>query len=122
MPEVRTGGTGGSHLQLQTRDQPTTARLCRTSPSVRLVVPYFGARPSYFPLVVRSMAANPDVEWLLLTDSPVPGAPANLTVQRWTLPDLVARFQRHLDVPLAVEGPYKLCDLRPAFGEVLADE
>ena len=44
-------------------------------PSIRLVVPYFGARPSYFPLVVRSMAANPDVDWLLLTDAPVPGAP-----------------------------------------------
>ena len=45
------------------------------SPSIRLVVPYFGERPSYFPLVVRSMAANPDVSWLLLTDQPVTDAP-----------------------------------------------
>jgi uncharacterized protein DUF6625 len=105
------------------RDRPAVATVRRVAgPSIRLVVPYFGARPSYLPLVVRSMAANPDVEWLMLTDAPVPGAPANLTVQRWELADLVARFQRHVDVPLAVEGPYKLCDLRPAFGEVLADE
>jgi hypothetical protein len=39
---------------------------------MRLVVPHFGPRPAYFPLVVRSMAANPDVSWLLLTEQPVP--------------------------------------------------
>src|SRR5512133_1556102 len=67
-----------------------------TSPSIRLVVPHFGARPSYFRLVVRSMAANPDVSWLLLTEQPVPDAPPNVAVQ--------------------------LCDFRPAFGEIFADE
>lgn len=105
------------------RDRPAVATVRRVAgPSIRLVVPYFGARPSYFPLVVRSMAANPDVDWLLLTDAPVPGAPPNLTVQRCDFPDLVTRVQRSFDFPLAIESPYKLCDLRPAFGEVFADE
>ena len=67
MPDVRTAGTRGARWQLQTRNQPTTSAPGMTSPSLRLVVPYFGARPSYFPLVVRSMAANPDVSGLLLT-------------------------------------------------------
>ena len=52
-----------------------------TSPSMRLVVPHFGTRPAYFPLVVQSMAANRDVSWLLLTEQPVPDAPPNVAVQ-----------------------------------------
>src|SRR5215218_1953630 len=122
MPEVRTGGTGGSHLQLQTRDQPTTARLCRTSPSVRLVVPYFGARPSYFPLVVRSMAANPDISWLLLTEQPVPDAPPNVAVQLCEFEDFASRVRSFFDFEISLERPYKMCDFRPAFGEIFAEE
>jgi hypothetical protein len=91
-------------------------------PSIRLVVPYFGVRPTYMPLVVRSMARNPDVHWLLLTDAPVPGAPHNVTVQLGTFDDLAARIQRHFDFAISLWRPYKLCDFRPAFGEVFQDE
>jgi hypothetical protein len=91
-------------------------------PSIRLVVPYFGERPSYFPLVVRSMAANPDVDWLMLTEAPVPGAPPNLTVQLCEFADLATRIQGSFDFPVALPHPYKLCDVRPAFGEVFAAE
>jgi hypothetical protein len=89
---------------------------------MRLIVPYFGPLPSYFPLVLRSMAANPDVHWLLLTDAPVPGAPPNVSVQLCRFPDLAARIQRHFDFPISLERPYKLCDVRPAFGEVFREE
>src|SRR5215218_3429190 len=122
MPEVRTDGSRGTHWHLQTRDQPTTARLCRTSPSVRLVVPHFGARPSYFPLVVRSMAANPDVSWLLLTEQPVPDAPPNVAVQLCKFEDFAERIRSAFDFEISLERPYKLCDFRPAFGEIFADE
>jgi hypothetical protein len=91
-------------------------------PSIRLVVPYFGVRPTYLPLVVRSMAANPDVHWLLLTDAPVPHAPRNVTVHVGTFDDLAARIQRHFDFTISLSRPYKLCDFRPAFGEVFQEE
>lgn len=90
--------------------------------SIRLVVPYFGQRPTYFPLVVASMARNPDVSWLMLTDAPVPDRPPNLTVQRWELADLAERIQQHFDFRISLAQPYKLCDFRPAFGEVFAAE
>jgi hypothetical protein len=86
------------------------------------VVPYFGERPSYLPLVVRSMGCNPDVHWLLLTDAPVPDAPSNVTVHLGTFEDLARRFRSSFDFPICLEQPYKLCDFRPAFGEVLRDE
>lgn len=86
------------------------------------MVPYFGVRPTYLPLVVKSMARNPDVHWLLLTDSPVPGAPHNVTVQLGTFDDLAARIQRHFDFEISLWRPYKLCDFRPAFGELFQAE
>jgi hypothetical protein len=93
-----------------------------TGPSIRLVVPYFGERPSYFPLVVRSMAHNPDVDWLLITDAPVRDAPPNVAVQLCAFADLVARIQRHFPFTISLERPYKLCDFRPAFGDIFRDE
>src|SRR4051794_18184609 len=61
---------------------------------MRLVVPYFGQRPAYFPLTLRSMAANPDVSWMLLTDQPVAAAPANVAVQVMEFDVLVRRIRR----------------------------
>jgi hypothetical protein len=122
MPDVRTAGTRGARWQLQTRDQPTTSAPGMTSPSLRLVVPYFGARPSYFPLVVRSMAANPDVSWLLLTEQPVPDAPPNVAVQLCEFEDFAKRVRSFFDFEISLERPYKMCDFRPAFGEIFADE
>ena len=92
------------------------------SPSIRLVVPHFGQRPAYFPLVVRSMAANPDVSWLLLTDQPVLDAPPNLVVQLCEFGDLAERIRSHFEFEISLQRPYKLCDFRPAFGEIFTDE
>ena len=102
--------------------QQTGAVAAITAPSIRLVVPYFGERPSYFPLVVRSMAANPDVSWLLLTDQPVPGAPTNVAVQLCEFDALAKRIRDFFDFEVSLEQPYKLCDFRPAFGEIFAEE
>jgi hypothetical protein len=92
------------------------------SPSIRLVVPHFGPRPAYFPLVLRSMAANPDVSWLLLTEQPVADPPPNVEVRLGTFDDLARRIQGSFEFEISLERPYKLCDFRPAFGEIFADE
>lgn len=91
-------------------------------PSMRLIVPYFGPRPAYLSLVVQSMAANPDVSWLLLTEQPVPDAPPNVAIRMCTFDDLADRIRSHFDFEISLERPYKLCDFRPAFGEIFADE
>jgi Family of unknown function (DUF6625) len=71
---------------------------------------------------VRSMAANPDVSWLLLTEQPVPDAPPNVAVQLCEFEDLAKRIRSHFEFEVSLERPYKLCDFRPAFGEIFADE
>ena len=107
---------------MRTKAQPTVTLPAFAVPSMRLVVPYFGRRPAYFPLVVRSMAANPDVSWLLLTEQPVPDAPPNVEVTLCEFGDLAKRIRSAFDFEISLERPYKLCDFRPAFGEIFADE
>jgi hypothetical protein len=68
------------------------------------------------------MAANPDVSWLLLTEQPVLDAPPNVAVQLCEFEDLAKRIRSHFEFEIALERPYKLCDFRPAFGEIFADE
>jgi hypothetical protein len=105
-----------------TRFAPAATVAPVPSPSMGLVVPHFGPRPAYFPLVLRSMAANPDVSWLLLTEQPVPDAPPNVVVQRCEFGDLAKRVRSFFDFEISLERPYKICDFRPAFGEIFADE
>jgi hypothetical protein len=93
-----------------------------SAPSIRLIVPHFGQRPSWFPLVVRSMAANPDVHWLLFTERPVADLPPNVAVRLCEFEDLAARIGSHFPFEISLERPYKLCDFRPAFGEIFAEE
>ena len=118
------GASGGSGSDSRDSSE-VLGRLSRVSaalPSIRLVVPHFGPRPSYFPLVVRSMARNPDVHWLLFTDEPVPDAPPNLDVRLGAFEGLAKRIQAHFDFEISLQRPYKLCDFRPAFGEIFAEE
>jgi hypothetical protein len=93
-----------------------------STPSIRLVVPHFGPLPPYLSLTLRSMACNPDVSWLVLTDQTVPDPPPNVVVQACQFGDLADRFRGHFDFPVSLEQPYKMCDFRPAFGEIFAAE
>jgi hypothetical protein len=68
------------------------------------------------------MERNPDVHWLLLTDRPVEASMPNLEVRLCELTDLAGRIQGHFDFDISLESPYKLCDFRPAFGEIFRAE
>ncbi len=91
-------------------------------PSLRLIVAHFGDRPSYFALVVRSMAHNPDVHWLLFTEAPVVDAPPNVEVRVCAFAELATRIRANFEFTISLDRPYKLCDYRPAFGEIFRDE
>jgi hypothetical protein len=91
-------------------------------PSLRLVVPYFGALPPYFELTLRSMERNPTVDWLLVTDQAVRPRADNVHVVAATFAGLRARIQDLYDFPIGLRSPYKLVDFKPAYGEIFADE
>lgn len=88
-----------------------------------LILPYFGKLPNYFPLFLRSCGANPDIQWLLLTDDRhTYDYPPNVAVRYRTFEQFHAKLQKKFDFPIALRAPYKLCDYKPAYGWVLEEE
>lgn len=91
--------------------------------SICLILPYFGKFNNYFSLFLESCRRNPTVNWLIYTDCPAGhGFPENIRVVETTFEQFRRRFESHFDFAIALDRPYKLCDFKPAYGEVLADD
>lgn len=68
------------------------------------------------------MALNPAVQWVIPTDIEIGSLPPNVRLVHCTLSSMRADFSRSLGFDVALTGPYKLTDFRPAFGHLFADE
>lgn len=92
------------------------------TPSIRLVTTWSGALPDYLPLFFGTVARNPTIEFLFVADSPQPDAlPENVRWIERSLPELLTGMGERLGCDLSRTKPFKLCDLRPAYGVALAD-
>jgi hypothetical protein len=93
------------------------------SPSILLILPYFGALPRSADLFFRSCAANPRVNWLLVTDQRMDESrlPSNVALRHTTFPALKKSIDDIMGFATVLPTPYKLCDFRPAYGVIFAD-
>lgn len=81
------------------------------------MLPYFGKWPDWFGASLISCAANPDVDWHLISDCGEPEAlPPNVHYHSSTLDEMAARASECLGFPVHLQRAYKLCDLKPAYG------
>jgi hypothetical protein len=88
---------------------------------ITFIIPYFGAIPLWMPVFLKSCHANPDFTFLILSDVMPEGRRKNVKVVRMTLAELKVLASEKLDMPVSLESPYKVCDLRPAFGLIFED-
>lgn len=95
-----------------------------TSRSVLLIIPYFGNLPTYADLFFRSCAQNPSIEWLVVTDQSAHDyqLPKNVRFKEMSFDELRQQIETRLGFRPSLDSPYKLCDLRPAFGVIFADD
>jgi hypothetical protein len=94
-----------------------------SSVSICLVIAYFGRWPVWMDYYLASCAANPQVHWRIFTDAGTPqNLPANVRVHPITLEELDARASQTIGYPIQLRHPYKVCDLKPAYGEIFASE
>lgn len=91
--------------------------------SVRIVIPYFGKWPVWFPLFLESCRWNPTVSWLFFTDCPECGdSPPNVSFVSGTLKDFCVLASKKLNLPsLSIVDPYKVCDFKPLLGLIFED-
>lgn len=90
--------------------------------AIRMLMPYFGTWPEWFELYLETCRRNPSIEWLFWTDCPpVRSPPRNVRFESMSFEQFGSLVRRQLRIDLPLSGPYKICDLRPAFGRIFAD-
>ena len=91
--------------------------------NICLIIPYFGKFPSYFQIWLDSAKLNDDcVDFCLITDQEVKDykVPQNVKIIKQEFRQLVNYINKKFDFEVAIKKPYKLCDLKPAYGDNFA--
>jgi hypothetical protein len=86
-----------------------------------MIVPYLGKWPFWFDAYLVSIAKNPTINWLFVTDCEIPVEfPSNVQFIPTNLNELNLKINAILEteVPLT---PRKLCDIRPAYGKIFQE-
>lgn len=89
--------------------------------SVGIICAYFGKLQSSLDAWLRSCEFNPTIDFILLTDQPVQSTPNNVRVVRMTFAEVQTLVNEKMQSSVALERPYKLCDLKPMYGIIFED-
>lgn len=89
---------------------------------IAFIIPYIGNFNNYFNLWLQSCRNNPTIDWYILTDNKVNyDYPDNVHKIETSMSELRKRFNNALGFNVALERPYKFCDLKPTYGYVFND-
>lgn len=90
-----------------------------------LMSTYFGKYPDHFHLWLKSAAANPEIDFLLIGDcdiEPYKPLPENIRLLPLSFEEMRERVRSKFDFDIVLEKPYKLCDYKPAYGYIFEEE
>lgn len=91
--------------------------------SIVILIGYFGSWPKWFSVFLESCRYNPTVNWVIRTDCAIPDSfPINVkfvSVGYYEYVDSVSKF---LGINFNPSSSYKICDIRPAWGDMHYDE
>lgn len=91
--------------------------------SIAFVMPYFGKWPFWFDFYLVSCQYNPSIHWIFYTDCGIPEKyPANVHFHEMSFEQYAQKVRDKLHIDFYPKTPYKLCDLRPAYGLIHAGD
>jgi hypothetical protein len=91
--------------------------------SATLITVHFGPFPPAIRLTLESWRRNPEATWLLVTDQAAPAVlPPNVRLRSTSMVEFGRRVGRTLGIDIRLKNPYKICDFKPAYGVIFADE
>ncbi len=95
-----------------------------TRSSVLVIAVHFGEFPAWINLTLETFARNQTLDLLLVTDQPTQSLKRspNLRYSQQTLASFSHQLSAQLDLAIDVKRGYKMCDFRPAFGQIFAVE
>lgn len=93
--------------------------------SIGIVCPYFGKmEPEHMKLWYQCCAYNPEIDFIIISDDAElekRKRPDNVRFIWMTWESCSQRIQNLYDFHIALQYKYKICDLRPAFGEIFRE-
>ena len=88
---------------------------------IAIISVYYGTLPTFYRLWLRSCEYNPTIDFYLVTDIPVENLPKNVRIIKLTFPEFHALAEKKLGRKVRIDAPYKLCDYKPMYGQILED-
>lgn len=86
---------------------------------IALVTCYFGRAPWYLKLFLKSCAFNPGLDFYIIGDLVITDElPANVFHVKISVGEFEVLASHKLGLTVNVAHPYKLCDLKPAYGVI----
>lgn len=82
---------------------------------------YYGTLPPYYRLWLRSCEYNSTIDFYLVTDISVTNLPKNVHIIPLSFQEFHALAEKKLGIPVCMDTPYKLCDYKPLYGQILED-
>ena len=93
---------------------------------IRLIIPYFGKLPKFFPYFLLTAKRNQKIDFLIYTDQKVDQFEIlnakNIEFVTLSFDDLREKIQSKFDFKISLKTPYKLCDYRVAYGLIFEEE
>jgi hypothetical protein len=93
---------------------------CLTDYKVKLIIVYYGKLPNYFNFWLTSCQNNPEINWLVVTENEITGGPDNVEIINISFDKLKDKIEGIVNFDIELNTPYKLCDFRPAYGEIFS--
>jgi hypothetical protein len=83
---------------------------------------FFGGVPPWWDIYILSAGSNPSLDFYYFTDLDLPthGFP-NIKVVTMTFKEVIKKASKVLGFAVQINTPYKLCDLKPAYGRIFAE-
>jgi len=90
---------------------------------IALVTCYFGEAPWYLKFFLKSCEYNPRVDFFIIGDLAISNVflPENVFLINMSLEEFGIQASQKLGLAVNVTRPYKLCDLKPAYGVIFGD-
>ena len=93
---------------------------------IRLIIPYFGRLPKFFPYFLLTAKRNQKIDFLIYTDQKVDQFEIlnakNIEFVTLSFDELREKVQSKFDFKISLKTPYKLCDYKVAYGLIFEEE
>lgn len=86
-----------------------------------LIVCWFGTLPNYFKLWEYSCSLNQDYDFLIFSDQFIESDFKNVKVFKVEINQIKRLIKEKLNININLKRPYKLCDIRPAYGVIFEE-